>query len=162
MYDNYSNKKLILPTGYGGFTPRSEWGRIGEGMSRHWSWEAKRKILSNSTNWFTFRSELFSIFPLAALFYALFGIPIILLYLSIMGDGLSSIMKCIFKRLRAPSKSSSLISNSNSSSSSSSTPPLSSSTNNAEAANTKVITNLDSKNKQKYIQWSLNEGELMK
>ncbi|XP_052860247.1 potassium channel subfamily K member 10-like [Anopheles cruzii] len=36
----------------------------------------------------------------AALIYALFGIPIILLYLSAIGEGLSSGMRCIFRRLR--------------------------------------------------------------
>lgn len=37
---------------------------------------------------------------IAALVYALFGIPLVLLYLSVMGDGLSTIMRCLFRRLR--------------------------------------------------------------
>lgn len=37
---------------------------------------------------------------IAALLYALFGIPIVLLYLSTMGECLSTIMRCIFRRLR--------------------------------------------------------------
>ncbi|CRK91749.1 CLUMA_CG005383, isoform A [Clunio marinus] len=85
---------LITTIGFGGITPRSQWGRI------------------------------------AALLYALFGIPIVLLYLSTMGEGLSSAMRCIFKRLRSSSssKSSSGSSSSNSNSSSSSTTTPSSST----------------------------------
>lgn len=38
---------------------------------------------------------------IAALVYALFGIPIILLYLSAMGEGLSSAMRCVFRRARS-------------------------------------------------------------
>lgn len=37
---------------------------------------------------------------IAALLYALFGIPIVLLYLSTMGECLSTIMRCLFRRLR--------------------------------------------------------------
>lgn len=57
-------------SGYGGVSPRTQWGRI------------------------------------AALVYALFGIPIILLYLSAMGEGLSNAMRCIFRILRITSTSS--------------------------------------------------------
>lgn len=32
--------------------------------------------------------------------YALFGIPIVLLYLSAMGEGLSSAMRCMFRKIR--------------------------------------------------------------
>ncbi|XP_037030008.1 TWiK family of potassium channels protein 7 [Bradysia coprophila] len=55
---------LITTIGYGGISPRTQWGRI------------------------------------AALVYALFGIPIVLLYLSAMGEGLSSAMRCIFRKIR--------------------------------------------------------------
>ncbi|CAD7086635.1 unnamed protein product [Hermetia illucens] len=48
--------------GYGGISPRTQWGRI------------------------------------AALLYALFGIPIVLLYLSAMGEGLSAGMRCLFRK----------------------------------------------------------------
>uniref|UniRef100_A0A8D8DL49 TWiK family of potassium channels protein 7 n=2 Tax=Culex pipiens TaxID=7175 RepID=A0A8D8DL49_CULPI len=61
---------LITTIGYGGISPRTQWGRIG------------------------------------ALIYALFGIPIILLYLSAMGEGLSGAMRCLFRRLRPSSHSS--------------------------------------------------------
>uniref|UniRef100_A0A1B0CM84 Putative potassium channel subfamily protein k member 2 n=1 Tax=Lutzomyia longipalpis TaxID=7200 RepID=A0A1B0CM84_LUTLO len=44
---------------------------------------------------------------IAALIYALFGIPLMLLYLSAMGEGLSSVMRCIFRRFRSPSTSAS-------------------------------------------------------
>lgn len=37
---------------------------------------------------------------IAALGYALVGIPIVLLYLSVMGEGLSGIMRCLFRRVR--------------------------------------------------------------
>ncbi|XP_031631792.1 TWiK family of potassium channels protein 12-like, partial [Contarinia nasturtii] len=37
---------------------------------------------------------------IAALLYALFGIPLVLFYLSVMGDGLSTIMRCLFRLLR--------------------------------------------------------------
>lgn len=57
---------LITTIGYGGVSPRTQWGRI------------------------------------VALIYALFGIPIILLYLSAMGEGLSSAMRCLFRK--SPSK----------------------------------------------------------
>lgn len=50
--------------GYGGVSPRTQWGRI------------------------------------AALVYALFGIPIVLLYLSAMGEGLSSALRCIIRKIR--------------------------------------------------------------
>ncbi|SPP78794.1 TWiK family of potassium channels protein 7 [Drosophila guanche] len=53
---------LITTIGYGGVSPRTQWGRI------------------------------------AALIYALLGIPIILLYLSAMGDALSTGMRCLFRR----------------------------------------------------------------
>lgn len=56
---------LLSITGYGGISPRTQWGRI------------------------------------AALLYAFFGIPIVLLYLSTMGQGLSQIMRFIFRRLRS-------------------------------------------------------------
>ncbi|XP_055856613.1 potassium channel subfamily K member 18-like isoform X1 [Episyrphus balteatus] len=56
---------LITTIGYGGVSPRTQWGRI------------------------------------AALIYALFGIPIILLYLSAMGEGLSSAMRCLFRKTRS-------------------------------------------------------------
>ncbi|XP_065092139.1 TWiK family of potassium channels protein 18-like [Ochlerotatus camptorhynchus] len=62
---------LITTIGYGGISPRTQWGRI------------------------------------AALIYALFGIPIILLYLSAMGEGLSGAMRCLFRRIRPSSHSSS-------------------------------------------------------
>lgn len=55
---------FLVIIGYGGITPRTQWGRI------------------------------------AALLYALFGIPIVLLYLSAMGDGLSTMMRCMFRKLR--------------------------------------------------------------
>lgn len=48
--------------GFGGVSPRTQWGRI------------------------------------AALIYALFGIPIVLLYLSAMGEALSAGMRCLFRR----------------------------------------------------------------
>lgn len=51
-----------LITGFGGVSPRTQWGRI------------------------------------AALIYALFGIPIVLLYLSAMGEALSAGMRCLFRR----------------------------------------------------------------
>uniref|UniRef100_A0A182MFK0 Potassium channel domain-containing protein n=1 Tax=Anopheles culicifacies TaxID=139723 RepID=A0A182MFK0_9DIPT len=54
----------------------------------------------------------------AALIYALFGIPIILLYLSAIGEGLSSGMRCIFRRLRPNRSSPGSTNNSNSSNSS--------------------------------------------
>ncbi|XP_058120556.1 potassium channel subfamily K member 10-like [Anopheles ziemanni] len=54
----------------------------------------------------------------AALIYALFGIPIILLYLSAIGEGLSSGMRCLFRRLRPFRSMSTSTNNSNSSSSS--------------------------------------------
>uniref|UniRef100_A0A1I8N5B8 Potassium channel domain-containing protein n=1 Tax=Musca domestica TaxID=7370 RepID=A0A1I8N5B8_MUSDO len=54
-------------TGYGGISPRTQWGRI------------------------------------AALIYALFGIPIVLLYLSAMGEGLSAGMRCLFRKARSKS-----------------------------------------------------------
>ncbi|KAH8388756.1 hypothetical protein KR200_009589, partial [Drosophila serrata] len=50
--------------GYGGISPRTQWGRV------------------------------------AALVYALFGIPIVLLYLSAMGEALSAGMRCLFRRQR--------------------------------------------------------------
>ncbi|XP_037915874.1 TWiK family of potassium channels protein 7 [Hermetia illucens] len=53
---------LITTIGYGGISPRTQWGRI------------------------------------AALLYALFGIPIVLLYLSAMGEGLSAGMRCLFRK----------------------------------------------------------------
>ncbi|XP_053688345.1 TWiK family of potassium channels protein 7-like [Sabethes cyaneus] len=62
---------LITTIGYGGISPRTQWGRI------------------------------------AALIYALFGIPIILLYLSAMGEGLSGAMRCLFRRMRPSSHTSS-------------------------------------------------------
>lgn len=55
---------LHLFSGYGGISPRTQWGRI------------------------------------AALVYALFGIPIVLLYLSAMGEGLSNVMRFLFRKLR--------------------------------------------------------------
>lgn len=64
---------------------------------------------------------------IAALLYALFGIPLVLLYLSVMGDGLSTIMRCLFRRLlfggtkRSRSESTSSQSSGNNSNSSSST-----------------------------------------
>ncbi|XP_041767821.1 uncharacterized protein LOC121591420 [Anopheles merus] len=54
----------------------------------------------------------------AALIYALFGIPIILLYLSAIGEGLSSGMRCLFRRLRPNRSPSGSTKNSNSSNSS--------------------------------------------
>lgn len=42
---------------------------------------------------------------IAALVYALFGIPIVLLYLSAMGEGLSSVMRCMFRRVRTSDSS---------------------------------------------------------
>lgn len=62
-----SAKSSPLPflfPGYGGISPRTQWGRI------------------------------------AALVYALFGIPIVLLYLSAMGEALSAGMRCLFRRQR--------------------------------------------------------------
>uniref|UniRef100_A0A0K8WJF3 TWiK family of potassium channels protein 18 n=2 Tax=Bactrocera latifrons TaxID=174628 RepID=A0A0K8WJF3_BACLA len=58
---------LITTIGYGGISPRTQWGRI------------------------------------AALIYALFGIPIVLLYLSAMGEGLSAAMRCLFRKARSKS-----------------------------------------------------------
>ncbi|KAJ6635735.1 TWiK family of potassium channels protein 18, partial [Pseudolycoriella hygida] len=55
---------LITTIGYGGISPRTQWGRA------------------------------------AALVYAFFGIPIVLLYLSAMGEGLSSAMRCICRKIR--------------------------------------------------------------
>nr|ABC86281.1 RE09672p [Drosophila melanogaster] len=55
---------LITTIGYGGISPRTQWGRV------------------------------------AALVYALFGIPIVLLYLSAMGEALSAGMRCLFRRQR--------------------------------------------------------------
>uniref|UniRef100_A0A1A9VCM9 Potassium channel domain-containing protein n=1 Tax=Glossina austeni TaxID=7395 RepID=A0A1A9VCM9_GLOAU len=40
---------------------------------------------------------------IAALIYALFGIPIVLLYLSAMGEGLSAGMRCLFRKARSKS-----------------------------------------------------------
>lgn len=54
----------VFFSGYGGISPKTQWGRI------------------------------------AALVYALFGIPIVLLYLSAMGEGLSSALRCVFRRIR--------------------------------------------------------------
>ncbi|KAH8338017.1 hypothetical protein KR059_003027, partial [Drosophila kikkawai] len=54
----------LLFAGYGGISPRTQWGRV------------------------------------AALVYALFGIPIVLLYLSAMGEALSAGMRCLFRRQR--------------------------------------------------------------
>lgn len=93
--------------------------------------------------------------PIAALLYALFGIPIILLYLSTMGEGLSSAMRCIFKRLRAPSSksnSTSSSSNSNSTSSSTTTPSSSTSNNILEVANKSKM--LDGEKRQQYGNWN--------
>ncbi|ALC49219.1 CG42340 [Drosophila busckii] len=53
---------LITTIGYGGVSPRTEWGRI------------------------------------VALIYALFGIPLLLIYLSAMGDALSAAMRFLFRR----------------------------------------------------------------
>lgn len=58
---------FVFVAGYGGISPRTQWGRI------------------------------------AALIYALFGIPIVLLYLSAMGEGLSAGMRCLFRRARTKS-----------------------------------------------------------
>ena len=91
---------------------------------------------------------------IAALLYALFGIPIILLYLSTMGDGLSSAMRCIFKRLRAPSsKNSSQSSSSNSNSTSSSTPTSSASNNIISEATNNKNKILESEKRQ-YNNWN--------
>lgn len=91
---------------------------------------------------------------IAALLYALFGIPIILLYLSTMGDGLSSAMRCIFKRLRAPSsKNSSQSSSSNSNSTSSSTPTSSASNNILSEATNNKNKILESEKRQ-YNNWN--------
>lgn len=54
---------------------------------------------------------------IAALLYALFGIPLVLLYLSVMGDGLSTIMRCLFRRLRTCGSKSSRSDNTSSQSS---------------------------------------------
>ncbi|XP_052895141.1 potassium channel subfamily K member 10-like [Anopheles moucheti] len=54
----------------------------------------------------------------AALIYALFGIPIILLYLSAIGEGLSSGMRCLFRRIRPNRSPPGSTNNSNSSNSS--------------------------------------------
>lgn len=128
-----------------------------------------------STRWVTgtLRAELIfnliapkirfrSLSPPAALLYALFGIPIILLYLSTMGEGLSSAMRCIFKRLRASSsKSSSASSSSNSNSTSSSTTTPSSSTSNNILGET---TNIKSKaidgEKRQYGSWNHSNSSL--
>ncbi|CAO1434344.1 unnamed protein product [Diamesa hyperborea] len=89
---------------------------------------------------------------IAALLYALFGIPIILLYLSTMGDGLSSAMRCIFKRLRAPSsKTSSQTSSSNSNSTSSSTPTSSASNNILSEATNNKNKILESEKRHNYM-----------
>lgn len=53
---------------------------------------------------------------IAALLYALFGIPIVLLYLSTMGECLSTIMRCLFRRLRTCGSGRRSASSSNSSS----------------------------------------------
>lgn len=62
---------LITTIGYGGVSPRTQWGRI------------------------------------AALVYAMFGIPIVLLYLSAMGEGLSSALRRIFRKVRSASENNS-------------------------------------------------------
>ncbi|XP_070505686.1 TWiK family of potassium channels protein 7-like [Chironomus tepperi] len=111
---------LITTIGYGGMTPRSQWGRI------------------------------------AALIYAIFGIPIILLYLSTMGEGLSSAMRCIFKRLRATSSKSNSSSSSNTNSTSSSTTTPSSSTSNnilGETTNNNKSKIIESEKRQ-YAGWN--------
>lgn len=98
----------------------------------------------------------------AALLYALFGIPIILLYLSTMGEGLSSAMRCIFKRLRASSsKSSSASSSSNSNSTSSSTTtPSSSTSNNALGETTNSKNKMLDVEKRQYGNWNHSGSSL--
>lgn len=60
---------LFYSPGYGGISPRTQWGRI------------------------------------AALAYAVFGIPIVLLYLSAMGEGLSNVMRFLFRKLSSCGRS---------------------------------------------------------
>ncbi|XP_055374897.1 TWiK family of potassium channels protein 7-like [Condylostylus longicornis] len=93
---------LITTIGYGGISPRTQWGRI------------------------------------AALIYALFGIPIVLLYLSAMGEGLSSAIRCLFRVSGSSSGSSNSKKRGNSGSSggSNKTPPLDSSGTNTNNSNT--------------------------
>lgn len=109
---------------------------------------------------------------IAALIYAIFGIPIILLYLSTMGEGLSSAMRCIFKRLRASSSKSGSSSSSNTNSTSSSTTTPSSSTSNNILGETTTTTttaaaNNNSKNnkmmeneKRQYAGWNHSGSSL--
>jgi potassium channel subfamily K member 18 len=112
-------------------------------------------------------SNQFSLSTIAALLYALFGIPIILLYLSTMGEGLSSAMRCIFKRLRASSSKGNSSSSSNSNSTSSSTTTPSSSTSNnilggsvVDPAQATAAVNNNNKNKimeiekRQYASWN--------
>ena len=106
----------FLFTGYGGVSPRTQWGRL------------------------------------AALLYALFGIPIILLYLSAMGDGLSSAMRCIFKRIRGTSSKNNSSSSSNSNSSS--TPSSSNSNNSANEVNNKNKMIAAENEKRQYNNWN--------
>lgn len=75
---------FLFSTGFGGISPRTQWGRI------------------------------------AALLYAVFGIPLVLLYLSAMGDGLATLMRCLFRRLRSCGSGGSRSDNSSSSSGSNS------------------------------------------
>lgn len=92
----------------------------------------------------------------AALIYAIFGIPIILLYLSTMGEGLSSAMRCIFKRLRSTSSKSNSSSSSNTNSTSSSTTTPSSSTSNnilGETTNNNKSKIIESEKRQ-YAGWN--------
>lgn len=99
----------------------------------------------------------------AALLYALFGIPIILLYLSTMGEGLSSAMRCIFKRLRAPSSKSgsgSSSSNSNSSSSSTTTPSSSTASGNILGETTNGKSKMVEGDKRQYGNWNHSAGSL--
>lgn len=99
----------------------------------------------------------------AALLYALFGIPIILLYLSTMGEGLSSAMRCIFKRLRASTSkgsSTSSSSNSNSSSSSTTTPSSSSTSNNMLGETTNNKNKMLDGEKRQYGNWNHSGSSL--
>lgn len=78
-----------------------------------------------------------------------------------MGDGLSSSMRCVFKRLRASSSSKNNDTSSNSNSSSSSTTtPTSSTSNNIETTTNKSQKTLDIDKQRQYSGWDQNERRL--
>lgn len=129
---------IFLIAGYGGITPKSQWGRLGE---------LENEFIASNTIIVSYHSLS------AALLYALFGIPIILLYLSTMGEGLASGMRCIFKRLRASSSKRNSSSTSNSTSSSTTTPSSSTSNNNLDETMNNTKKNLVGESRQ-YGNWN--------